>query len=572
MQNNKFPKIYSYKEMVSRSISFGHYFLLFNCALSIFIGTAYTFSAINNDSFISFIYLILTNIGHMSFLTFIVFLIILFPLAFIGNFRYYRILSVVILCIFHMLLLVDAKLYLYVKAHLSLSVLNIVISDLDFDTGLNYNFLFIALPIIVALVIFFAKLATKSLYRYKIKKYALLSAFAITASFIGSHILHIWADADNYDEITALRATYPIHYPMTARSFLRSHGFISQNKLLNDDVQKIKYPLNNLKLNANFTSFNVLHIMLENISYKDLLNSTTSLNKISASMQNFENFYMPYTNSLDNLFAENFSLPILYKQTVLQNNITPLVIEAMQKLEYKKKFFLTKDKYDITKRLSNNINFMQIQESNNDTTSLALLKNDLTSVAGANKFAFYIILSDLSTVKTNKDYQYTLTQLENKILDIILQLKAINCYDNTLIIISSLSGNNKYDDNNFKFNRNKQHGVLLIKWPFANAQASSNNALASSFDLSPTIAFNALGVLNKTTDFSVGNDLRTLSFDEKQMLVIDSNDLIIVNKLTATIYTKDGGFIIENTQGTYRAIPKLETLIQAMRDLNRFKE
>ena len=572
MQDNNFPKIYSYAEMVSRSISFGHYFLLFNCALSIFIGTAYTFSALNNDSFISFIYLILTNIGHMSFLTFIVFLIVLFPLAFIGNFRYYRIISVIIMCIYHMLLLIDAKLYLYVKAHLSLGVLNIVISDLDFDTGLNYNFLFVALPIIIALVIFFAKLATKSLYRFKIKKYAFISAILITSSFITSHLIHIWADADNYDEITALRSTYPIHYPMTARSFLRSHGFIAQNKTLNDDVQKVKYPLNSLKLNQNITSFNVLHIMLENISYQDLLEPKPQLTKISAMMQNFESFYMPYTSSLDNLFASGYGLPILYRKTILQENITPIVVEAMQKLEYGKKLFLVKDKYDFEQKLSNSPSFVQINTSTNDIQSLDKLKLDLQNFDSSRKFAFYAILSDLNSVKNNNDYQNKLTNLENKILDIILQLKAIDCYDNTLIIISSISGNNKYDDNKLKFKRNLQQGVLLIKWPFANAIASSNNALASSFDLSPTIAFNALGVINKSTDFSVGNDLKNANFDEKQMLIIDGNDLIIANKSFATIYTNDGGFIVENTQGSYRAIPKLETLIRAMRDLNRFKE
>ena len=217
-------KNFSYKEQVSRSALWGHHFLFLNVLLSLLIGLTYVYAAPSTDSFTAFFYLIVTWMGHMGFLAFVTYLIILFPLTFIGNFRYYRVFSVIIAVLFHSILLFDAKLYLYVKIHLSLTALNLIFRELDFNTGLNYNFLFIAIPIVIAFELFFAKLSTKNLYRNGSKKWVKITSLVFIAAFVSSHCIHIWADATRYDKITILRSSFPAHYPMTAKSFLSSHG------------------------------------------------------------------------------------------------------------------------------------------------------------------------------------------------------------------------------------------------------------------------------------------------------------------------------------------------------------
>ena len=107
-------KNFSYKEQVSRSSLWGHHFLFLNVLLSLLIGLTYVYAAPSTDSFAAFFYLIVTWMGHMGFLAFVTYLIILFPLTFIGNFRYYRVFSVIIAILFHSILLFDAKLYLNV--------------------------------------------------------------------------------------------------------------------------------------------------------------------------------------------------------------------------------------------------------------------------------------------------------------------------------------------------------------------------------------------------------------------------------------------------------------------------
>ena len=110
------------KEQTIRSTTWGHHFIFLNCLLAILSGFAYVYGAPQTESFISFVYLIATWLGQISFLVFLCFLIFFFPLTFIGNFKVYRIISIVVAFLLHILLLVDAKLFLSLKVHLSWSV------------------------------------------------------------------------------------------------------------------------------------------------------------------------------------------------------------------------------------------------------------------------------------------------------------------------------------------------------------------------------------------------------------------------------------------------------------------
>ena len=222
-----FNRSYTYKEQAARSLTWGHHFLLLNILLAIFVGSAYVYAAPQSEGFLPFAYLILTLFGHMSFICCVLYLLLLFPLSFIGNFRAYRIIAVILALVFFAILLIDVKLYLYVKVHLSLAVLRLIFTQLDFNTGLNYNFLYIALPVVLIFELCFAKIATAYVYSNKATKLIFIRALIVllTACFVSSHCIHIWADAVNYQQVTALRSAFPAHYPMTARSFLESHGW-----------------------------------------------------------------------------------------------------------------------------------------------------------------------------------------------------------------------------------------------------------------------------------------------------------------------------------------------------------
>lgn len=339
-------KRFSYKEQVSRSITWGHYFIFVNMLLSCLLGLSYVYAAPPATDFLSFVYLVVTSLGHMSFLAVVFYMVLLFPLAFIGNFRYYRVIAVILAVIGHTALLFDIKIYLAVKVHLSMTALNLIVRELDFSTGLNYNFLFIAVPIVIGLELFFAKITTHSLYRDH-HPYAVRSILiTLISCFICSHILHIWADANKYERITLLRSSFPVHYPMTARSFLSSHGWLNNEVFDANAAANIadymEYPLGKITVDEEQKPKNVITISLNGLSYNDLTQENSkNLMDFKSYAQSFENHYLLYKNEIDNVYSMNFGLPLQYRRALYSGNILPVPFDTMYRQDYVRRLILS---------------------------------------------------------------------------------------------------------------------------------------------------------------------------------------------------------------------------------------
>lgn len=341
---------FSYKEQVSRSILWGHYFIFLNILLSCLIGFAYVYAAPDTDSFISFFYLMVSWLGHMSFLTIVCYLVIFFPLAFIGNFRYYRVFSVIISVLIYTILLFDIKIFLLVKVHLGLPAINLIINELDFDTGLNYNFLFAAVPVVIIIESIFAKLTTHSLYKAHHPIFVRSTLILVCSCFICSHIIHIWADAVQYDKITALRTVFPAHYPMTAKSFLSNHGWLNEDNLYqsqNENYSLVKYPITNIKSEPDPTPQNILLLSLNGLSYSNLsIENTPNLLRFKQRAQSFDAHYLLYEDELDNVFSATYGLPLQYRKSVFSEQLLPVCTEEMLRQDYSARFFASANSQD----------------------------------------------------------------------------------------------------------------------------------------------------------------------------------------------------------------------------------
>lgn len=564
-----FSNLFSYREMVSRSLAWGHYFLLLNALLAVFLGLAYVYGAPNTSSFLSFIYLIITNFGHMAFLAFVLFLIVMFPLAFTGNYRYYRVISVVLMTFFHSLLLVDIKMYLYVKAHLSFSVIWLVFTDLDFKTGLNYNFLFIAIPIVIALELAFAKLSTKSLYKLNTRRFSLITSAVLVVAFVTSHLIHIWADANNYDEITTLRTSYPLHYPMTARTFLQSHGLVENLEAGIDDIESMVYPLEKIRYSEEVYSPNVLCVLIENLSYDDVGEQhTPGLLRLAARGETFSNYFLPYDNAAHNIFAISYGLPLRYRPSVNYHQTGPVLVGALNHLEFTQRLFVNPIGNESATGVTGLSN-MQIERFEDDAQAVAAALRNLEEHDKKRPFSFAVGLGSLRDLEGNA-YRGALTRLDRLVESMVDKLDELGVLENTMVIVSAVSGHEENPGNTSIFNREKQRVPLIIKWPHNLNVDHNNSDLASAFDISPTIGANVAGILNETAQYSIGEDL--LQPQNREFIPIENRDLILIGSQYTTIYTINGKAVVENQNQVKNARPNLENLIRAMRDLNRFKE
>ena len=341
--NSQTSRHFTYKEQVSRSITWGHYFIFINILLSCLLGYGYVYAAPPTSDFLSFIYLHVSWLGHMSFLTVVAYLVLFFPLAFIGNYRFYRVIAVAIASILHSILLFDLKIFLMVKVHLSVTALNLIVRELDFDTGLNYNFLFIAVPLVIALECVFAKVTTHSLYRDH-HPYFVRTVLSIVGScFISSHVLHIWADATHYERITLLRSTFPAHYPMTAQSFLNNHGWFSDTDNAPTNLTAyLAYPLSPITVEERTTALNVITINVNAWSYQNLnAEQTPNLAALADQCHNFEQNYLLYPDELSNSFSANFGLPIKYSEAFYSSNTLPVMVNELMRQDYVRRLIVS---------------------------------------------------------------------------------------------------------------------------------------------------------------------------------------------------------------------------------------
>ena len=574
-KDKSFSRIFSYKEQTSRSLSWGHHFLFLNILLTCFIGLTYIYAAPETESFIAFVYLILSWLGHMSFLAFIVYVILLFPLSFIGHFHLYRALSVAIAILFDAILLFDVKLFLAVKVHISSNVINIILGDLDFNTGLNYNFMFIAVPIVISLQIMFAKIATRGLYtRGHNFLYKGIIALVVVA-FISSHSMHIAADAYRYDKINVLNSVLPAHYPMTARSFLENHGWLNNKSLPSINDSSIEYPIGKIvDVQPLPNPSNVILIFINGLSYTDINEADTpNLVKIKQKYHSFENFYLPEDNIRDNLFAAGYGISSTYRNAFEHSSVYPVTVEEMHRQEYVVRV-MTDELSNISDRDIYSITGVRQAKIEKDSNPASIFQRALENIRNytenSTRYAMCININELSDSKLSKRQSLnSLNRLDKIVAEFLEQFESIESFDNSLIFISSCQGNPNLNKE-ITYDRVMQHVPMIAVWPNKAMRGASSSFIASSYDFSATVARECLGITSDTRNFSMGRSL--LDGRDRDFVVTTSDkNLILISNLSTTVYSRDGRSFIETADGSVPVKPNLENLIRAMRELNRFR-
>ena len=564
------------KEQTIRSTTWGHHFIFLNCLLAILTGFTYVYCSPGTESFISFSYLLVTWLGQISFLSFLAFLIFFFPLTFIGNFKVYRIISIIAAVLLHCLLLVDAKLFLSLKVHLSWSVVSLMIRDLTFNTGLNFNFMYIAIPLVIFLELIFARLATREIYKSEVRNnyFPAIVMTLVTACFITSHGIYIWADAANYEKITNLRSVFPAHYPMTAKSFLTTHGWIENITAKTDgtSTSNIAYPLTEIKFEEKDIQKNVITIFINGLSYSDL-DAETTPNLIKLKMDNlsFENHYLPYDDLYNNLFASWFGLPIQYEQIFTSHSVENISNDVMQKEEYLIRGFTSTINGSEDSKLSK-MTGMKNNKLKNLSSDTVLLNEaaDFIEKNTENRMAVTLSLNSLLNINSAESHKRHLKLLDTQLGKFISRLEEKKITDRTMVIISSSLGN-KFIGGASVYSKKKQRVPFIIINPDSENKGVSKNILTSSFDINPTIAVEILGVTTPCVNYGIGDNV--LALEQRDYIpTTQGNNLLLISQDAVTIYKRNGKVVTTTEEEIRPARANLENLIRAMRDFNRFKK
>lgn len=242
------------RQLVTKLVSWGHWFALGNIVIAIAISGIYLFSSRLPDTPIGIIYLVANWFSHIGFLTFIGFVILILPLCYlVPNSRFLRGYSSITAAIAQAMLALDALLYTKYGIHLTFNSAefirehaNIAAAELGWR---QWGFFAITFVVWLLFQLTMANAIWKRIERFQKFKVGMPISSTFVGLFIFSHATHIWADAELYQPIIQQDDMFPLSYPATAKTLMSKYGMLNiesykQRKELQLDLKmnSVKYP------------------------------------------------------------------------------------------------------------------------------------------------------------------------------------------------------------------------------------------------------------------------------------------------------------------------------------------
>ena len=608
-----------YREQVSQHIAWGHWFLLGNILLGMSIAIRYILATPFPDTGMGQLYLLVSWIGHFGYIGFILFLLTIFPLSFlVTNHRILRGAAILIAAVLQILLLIDTQVYQLLKFHLNPYVWNLLVENSQSKSSLNWNFLFIAIQLIIALEIVFSSLAWKRQFRRARPWQGRTLTILFVCCFLATHLIHIWADANLYLPITAQKSNFPLSYPMTARSFLARHGWLDKQTFdaqranaANQLHRRLVYPLAPLQVSPSDNHPNLLLITLHGLR-ADMVNNVVmpNLSRLAGQSQRFTQQLSADNERETSLFSLFYGLPASYMDDMLADHRSPLLLDELQRQDYQIKIFSSQNLKQPLYRNGIFGGVRQFRSHKSDGDEQASIQHLLSWLPehanGPRPWFAYLQLDTPGNLWTPSGlqgpFQPELTQLDPfNLPDNSKRNLVVNRYKNSAFLTDQMLGQlfDRLDD--LKLTERTvivitaDHGFalsdrgqgqwgagdnydeaqlavpLIISWP--GKAASEYQPLSSHVDLAPTLLQELLGVTSSSSDFSTGTSLYQ-GQPHSWVLAGNNQQFVIITPEEITQFDRQGHFEVRDKKH-YQLLddsrPDMPMLLKVMRDLSRFR-
>ncbi|MCP3698862.1 MAG: DUF3413 domain-containing protein [Aliivibrio sp.] len=591
----------TYGEKVSKLITWGHWFSFFNIIAAMLIGTRYIAQSPWPETLLGQTYLVLNWVGHFGFLVFGFYILVLFPLTFITpSQRLMRILSVVIATAGMTLLLLDTYAYQTLHLHITPLVWDMLLNNDKSNLNTQWQYLFILVPVIFLLQLSLSEWVWNKLRKLAHKHVGRPFAVTFAIAFIGSHLIHTWADASAYGPVTAQRATFPLSYPMTARSFLEKHGFIDRNALAKQIQEKgtggakeaMRYPLEPIRFKTKQMGYNLQIIMIDSLR-ADTLNhtDTPNLTRFAQNNLNYNNHYSA-SNNPTSLFGLFYGLPGNYVDNFRNSEIESPILTELHKRNYQfglfsgdnftspiyQQIIFTKDeigkpkeKMSDSKAITQWHDWFKAQTPNKPWFSYL----ELTSVSE------YDATSPISTENSDQsafelNYREAVRKTDQQLKTVLSALKQSPYWEKTIVIITSNHGI-EFDETNTNswgsstnFSQYQLRVPMLIHWPEVEPELIMTRS--SHLDLAPTLMESFLKTTTSAESYSSGLNLLNQDNERNWLLAGDRKNIALITDTNTVVIDTFGNYKVydENYNRLTDEKPKLSLLMQGISELKRF--
>ena len=588
-------------DKVSKLITWGHWFSFFNIIAAMLIGTRYISQSPWPETLLGQTYLVLNWVGHFGFLVFGFYILVLFPLTFITpSQRLMRILSVTIATAGMTLLLLDTYAYQNLHLHITPLVWDMLLNNDKSNLNTQWQYLFILVPVIFLLQLSLSEWVWNKLRKLAHKHVGRPFAITFAVAFIGSHLIHTWADASAYGPVTAQRATFPLSYPMTARSFLEKHGFIDRDALAKQIQEEgtggaqeaMRYPLEPIKFKAKQTGYNLQIIMIDSLR-ADTLNhaDTPNLTRFAQNNLNFNNHYSA-SNNPTSLFGLFYGLPGNYVDNFRNSEIESPILAELHNRDYQFGLFSGDD---FTSSLYKQIIFTkgeigESKEKMSDSKAIAQWSDWFSAQTSDKPWFSYLELtsvseydatSPISTQNSDQsafeiNYRKAVKKTDQQLKTVLNTLKQSPDWENTIIVITSNHGM-EFDETNTNswgsstnFSQYQLRVPMLIHWPDVEPELVTTRS--SHLDLAPTLMESFLKTTTSSESYSSGLNLLTQDNERNWLLAGDRKNIALITDTNTVVIDTYGNYKVydENYHRLTDEKPKLSLLMQGISELKRF--
>ncbi|EHR9040804.1 LPS biosynthesis-modulating metalloenzyme YejM [Escherichia coli] len=576
-----------YREKVSQMVSWGHWFALFNILLSLVIGSRYLFIADWPTTLAGRIYSYVSIIGHFSFLVFATYLLILFPLTFIvGSQRLMRFLSVILATAGMTLLLIDSEVFTRFHLHLNPIVWQLVINPDENEMARDWQLMFISVPVILLLELVFATWSWQKLRSLtRRRRFARPLAAFLFITFIASHVVYIWADANFYRPITMQRANLPLSYPMTARRFLEKHGLLDaqeyQRRLIeqgNPDAVSVQYPLSELRYRDMGTGQNVLLITVDGLNYSRFEKQMPALAGFAEQNISFTR-HMSSGNTTDNgIFGLFYGISPSYMDGILSTRTPAALITALNQQGYQLGLFssdgFTSPLY--RQALLSDFSMPSVRTQSDEQTATQWINWLGRYAQEDNRWFSWVSFNDTNIDDSNQQafarkYSRAAGNVDDQINRVLNALRDSGKLDNTVVIITAGRGIPlSEEEETFDWSHGHLQVPLVIHWPGTPAQRI--NALTDHTDLMTTLMQRLLHVSTPASEYSQGQDLFNPQRRHYWVTAADNDTLAITTPKKTLVLNNNGKYRTYNLRGerVKDEKPQLSLLLQVLTDEKRF--
>ncbi len=566
-------------------VSWGHWFALFNMLLAMVLGSRYLFVADWPTTLAGRVFSYISLVGHFSFLVFSTYLLILFPLTFIVmSQRLMRFLSAILATAGMTLLIIDSEVFTRFHLHLNPVVWELVINPDQNETARDWQLMFISVPVILLVEMLFATWSWQKLRSLTRRRhYARPVAWFFFASFIASHVMYIWADANFYRPITMQRANLPLSYPMTARRFLEKHGLLDaqdyQRRLVEQgdpEAVTVQYPLSDLRYRDMGAGQNVLLITVDGLNYSRFEQQMPSLARFANDNVNFTQ-HMSAGNTADSgIFGLFYGISPGYMDGVLAARVPAALISALNQQGYQLGLFSSDGFESPIYRQALLSDFsLPPGKSQNDTQTASQWINWLTNNAQDETRWFSWVSFNGTNVSSaqasDRQYSRAAAQVDEQIGRVLDALRDSGKLENTVVIITAghgvpLSG----QKNNFNWSRAQLQVPLVIHWPGTPAQRI--DLLTDHKDVMTTLMQRLLHVSTPANEYSQGQDLFSATRRHNWVTAADSNTLAITTPAITVVLDHNGHYKTWTAEGDRVRDQKaqLSLLLQVLTEEKRF--